>query len=115
MADAKQLQFGQRIRRIDRTNRSLAHGYVTTVSHDGLVIARPRRKSAHFSFRGLFLGLLILLAFKGFLFAKIGPESYQDRVTLLQGGTAVEKVGAYVMKADPVTVWLAEQMGALMQ
>jgi len=114
MADAKQLKFGQRIRRIDRTNRSLAQGYITTVNHDGLIIARPRRNSSHFPFRGLFLGLLILLAFKGFLFAKLGPESYQDQVTLLQAGTAVEKVGAYVMKADPVTIWLAGQMGTLM-
>lgn len=115
MADAKQLQFGQRLRQIDRTNRSLALGYITTVNHDGLIIARPHRRTSHFPFRGLFLGLLILLAFKGFLYASIGPEFYQNQVTRLQNGTAVEKVGAYIMKADPFTVWLAGHMGTLMK
>ena len=115
MADAKQLQFGQRLRRIDRTKRTLAQGYVTTVNHDGLIIARPRRKTSHFPYRALFLGLLILLAFKGFLFANLGPEAYQDQVAILQSGTAIEKVGAYVMKADPVTIWLADQMATLMK
>ncbi|MFV2003362.1 MAG: hypothetical protein ACC619_10325, partial [Paracoccaceae bacterium] len=87
MADANQLEFGQRLRRISRIKRQPAPAYMNSVNHDGLVIARTRvKKSRSFSFRGLFLGLLILLAFKAFLFAKIGPQSYQDRVTLLQGG-----------------------------
>lgn len=110
MADAKQIQFGQRLRRIDRNHRKISRGYVASMNHDGLVIARPRRKSSGFPLRGLFLCLLMLLTFKGFLFAQLGETAYADRVALLEGGTVVEKVGAYAMKADPVTLWIAGQI-----
>ncbi len=110
MADAKQIEFGQRLRRIDRHHKKLARGYITSINHDGLIVARPRRRTSLFPLRGLFLCLLTLLAFKGFLYAHLGPTSYGERVALLQSGTIVENMGAYAMKADPVTVWIAEQM-----
>ena len=83
-----------------------------------LMIRRPPRSTLFpytTLFRSLFLGLLILLAFKGFLYANIGPEFYPNQVNRLQNGSAVEKVGAYIMKADPFTVWLAGHMGTLMK
>ncbi len=110
MADAKQIQFGQRLRRIDRHHRKLARGYVATVNHDGLIVARPRRRTSLFPLRGLFLCLLTLLAFKGFLYAQLGETSYAQRVALLQSGTVVEKMGAYAMQADPVTIWIGDQI-----
>jgi hypothetical protein len=110
MSDAKQIQFGQRLRRIDRHHRKLARGYVTSVNHDGLIVARPRRQTSLFPLRGLFLCLLTLLAFKGFLFAQLGPTAYAERVAMLQSGTVVEKMGAYAMKADPVTLWISGQI-----
>lgn len=109
MADAKQLEFGERINRIDRTHRKLAKGYVTSVNHDGLIIARPHRQSSRLPLRGLFLSLLVLLTFKGFVYAQIGATAYQDRVELLANGTIVEQIGGYAMYADPVTLWIAGQ------
>lgn len=114
MPDAKQLQFGERLRRIDRHHRKLSHGYVASMNHDGLVIARPRRKSSGTPLRGLFLCLLVLMVFKGFLYAHLGEPAYGDRVALLEGGTVVEKMGAYAMKADPVTTWIAGQLEPLL-
>lgn len=110
MADAKQIQFSQRLRRIDRHHRKLARGYVASINHDGLIIARPRRQTSLFPMRGLFLCLLTLLAFKGFLFAQLGQTSFDERVARLQSGTIVEKMGAFAMQADPATVWIAEQI-----
>lgn len=110
MTDAKQIQFGHRLRRIDRHHRKLARGYVTSVNHDGLIVARPRRQTSLFPLRGLFLCLLTLLAFKGFIYAQLGPTSYGERVALLQEGTIVEKMGGYAMTADPVTLWIAGQI-----
>ncbi len=110
MADAKQIQFGHRLKRIDRSHRRLAQGYVTSVNHDGLIIARPARRSSGMPLRGVFLCLTVLLTFKAFVYAQIGAAAYADRVALLESGTIVEKLGAYVMVADPVTVWLAQQI-----
>ena len=114
MADAKQMAFSERLRRIDRQHHQIAGGYVTSVNHDGLIIARPHRRSSRLPLRGLFLGLLVLLTFKGFVYAEIGAGSYNDRVELLANGTIVEQIGAYAMYADPVTLWIADQFKLLM-
>lgn len=110
MADAKQIQFAQRLRRIDRHHRKLARGYVASVNHDGLIVASPRRQTSLFPVRGLFLCLLTMLAFKGFLFAQLGQTTYDDRVARLQSGTVVEKMGSFAMQADPLTIWIAAQI-----
>lgn len=107
MADAKQIEFGHRIHKIERSHKKLAKGYVTSVGKDGLIVARPARRTSGLPLRGLFLALLVLLAFKGFVYSQIGGQAYQDRVALLESGTVVEKVGAYAMYADPVTIWIA--------
>ena len=111
MADVKQIQFGQRLVKINKRNQKLARGYVTSVNHDGLIIARPHRKSSHTPLRGLFLCLLVLMVFKGFLYAQLGETAYSDRMALLEGGTMVEQIGAYAMKPDPVTTWIASYIG----
>jgi len=114
MPDAKQIQFGQRLSRIDKHHRKLARGYVTSVNHDGLIIARPQRKSNGVSLRALFVCLLTLMVFKGFLYAQLGEVAYNDRMILLQNGTIVEQVGAYAMKVDPATYWISEQIGKML-
>lgn len=115
MANTKQLQFGRRLRRIDRNHRSLASGYVTTVNDSGLIVALPERKSSHQVARSLFFCLVILMAFKAFLLTQIGAVAYHDSVALLQNGTIVEKFGAYVMVADPVTVWVSDFLTAILK
>lgn len=107
MADAKQMQFGRRLRRIDRNHRKLAHGYITSVNHDGLLIARPRPTDVRFTWRGVAYVIIVMMAFKVFLYAQLGPAAYQDKVFSLQNGTVAQQVGAYVMAADPVTAWIA--------
>lgn len=110
MADAKQIEFGHRLDKIERTHKRLAKGYVTSIGKDGLIVARPARRASGLPLRGLFLALFVLLAFKGFVYSQIGGQAYQDRVALLESGTFVEKIGAYAMYADPVTVWIAGQI-----
>jgi len=107
MADLKQLEFGQRLRSIERQHRKLASGFVTSVTEDGLLIAQPRKKSSATPLRGLFLAMFILLAFKAYLYGQLGPATYNDRVVMLEQGTVLERIGAYAMKADPVTVWIS--------
>lgn len=99
--------FDSRLRKIDRRNRQLARGYVTSVNHDGLIIAKPRRQARSFPVRGLLLILVALMGFKVFLYLQIGPTTYEERVISLSQGNVVEQIGAYAMAADPVTVWIA--------
>jgi len=113
MPDASQIQFEKRVRRIRKSHARLARGYVTSINHDGLIIARPRRAGFVFPFRGLFFACLVLLAFKGFVMASLGAETYEDRVSRLAAGNAVERAGAFVMAADPITNWVSAQFAKL--
>lgn len=114
MADASQLNFDKRMRRISKRHQKLSRGYVTSINHDGLVIARPRRQGFSFPFRGLFFALVLFLAFKGFVLASIGTAAYDVRVAKLESGTIVEQAGAYVMKADPATTFIANKLRSVL-
>ena len=109
MSETQYTEFGSRIQKIERHHRKLAKGYVKTMNPDGLVVARPNRRSSGLPARGLLLTLAAMLVFKVFLLAQIGIEDYNDRISVLENGSGPEKVGAFAMKLDPVTQWLAGQ------
>ena len=44
----------------------------------------------------------------------LGEATYNQRVSILENGTPVEMVGAFVMKADPATLWIVEQVESLL-
>lgn len=50
-----------------------------------------------------------MIAFKAVLYATLGGATYTNRVNDLASGTVIEQAGAWVMAADPITVWLAIQ------
>lgn len=108
-------EFDRRMRRITRRHSQLSHGYVTSVNSDGLVIAKPRRKSARGTLRGVALIVLVLMAFKGYLHAQLGPTAYDARVEALTQGSAFEQAGGFVMVADPITKWLSGHIASLVR
>ncbi len=112
MADANLQQFEKRARRIERRHRRLSAGYRTVITRNGLIEARPlRRTGLRFPWKGVILALVALMGFKVFLYTQLGALTYNDRVGRLEAGTAVEQAGAWVMQADPLTLWLAGQIG----
>ncbi|NRA99576.1 MAG: hypothetical protein HRU32_07125 [Rhodobacteraceae bacterium] len=108
-------EFDNRLRRIDRRNRKLAKGFVTSVNQDGLVVAEPRGRGMTFPWRGLLFVLVALMVFKAFVFAQIGAEPYTATVAQLKTGTLVEQIGAWAMTADPLTVQIAGYMPLISQ
>lgn len=106
-------EFDRRMRRISRRHTQLSRGYVTSVNGDGLVVARPRRRTRRGMLRGLVVIFAVMMAFKGVLHAQLGAAVYDDRVAALAEGTVVERAGAWVMTADPVTLWLSQQFAKL--
>ena len=108
-------EFDRRMRRISRRHTQLSHGYVTTVNSDGMVVAKPRRRSARGTLRGIALVVLVLMVFKGFLHAQLGAFAYEQRVDQLAQGSGFEKAGAILMAADPITTWLSGHIGSLVR
>jgi hypothetical protein len=81
---------------------------VLSVSRDGLIVARPESSRFRFPWRVLLFLLVAVLGFKVMLHAYIGPEAYAERLSRLSNGTVAEQMSAYVLHADPVTVWVAD-------
>jgi len=108
-------EFERRMRRINRRHSKLSHGFVTRVTDDGLVIAKPRKPRGYAMLRGVYLLVLVMFIFKGFLHANLGAVAYQERVDSLTSGNAIEQVGAFAMTADPVTLWLSGTISSLVR
>ncbi|MEL6167167.1 MAG: hypothetical protein AAFR35_00655 [Pseudomonadota bacterium] len=107
MPDQQQRAFEQRMRRIERSQRRLAAGSVAAISEDGLIIAKPRPVRMRFPWRGLLAILVIVVGFKGFLHAQMGPTAYEAAVVQLQQGNVGEQIGAYILLPDPATLYLS--------
>jgi len=107
--------FERRMRRINRRHTKLSQGYVTSINDDGLVVAKPKAKGRGTTVRGVLLMVAVIMVFKGVLHAQLGPQAYQERVGRLADGNIVEQAGAFVMTADPVTLWLSQSMTSLVR
>ena len=110
MAVAQIKDFERRTKRIVREHDRMAQGYVHRITSDGLVVARPVRRSRNISWTGFLILLCTLVVFKAVLFTSLGPSEYADRVDSLRIGTVIEKVGAWVMQPEPVTGWISKQI-----
>ena len=102
------MTFDERLRRLTRKHRKMANGVVHRVGSDGLIRSYPRRRAPRFPLQGLAILIGAAFLFKAFLYATLGAAVYNDRVNLLWGGSIVEQGGAWVMQADPATVWLGD-------
>ncbi|MCE8538641.1 hypothetical protein KBY27_14420 [Ruegeria pomeroyi] len=109
------VDFDQRIRRLNKKHAALSRGYTARMRKDGLIELKPRRSGGRSPFKALLMLCIAVLAFKAFLLASLGPDSYDARLSRLAEGTPVEQAGAWVMQADPASRFLAEQIGPILR
>lgn len=110
-----QLLFDQRVHNLDRKHNAMSRGYVTQMRSDGLIVARPQRQQSWLPYKYTILFLATLFAFKGFLIASLGAAGYSERVAKLENGTVVEQVGAWVMQIEPVSSFVATEIGPILR
>ncbi|MBE0454960.1 hypothetical protein [Roseovarius autotrophicus] len=110
MADIHQ-GFTKRLRQIDLKRSRLERGYVGKVRDDGLIEFRPRRRLPSVPLRGLIYLIFGFAFFKAVVLAHLGVVTYQERHALLAQGNPLEQAGAFVMQPDPLTGFLASQIG----
>lgn len=115
MSGANYDSFDRRMARIHKNHERLSKGYVTRVTRDGLIVARPRRTLlGMIPWRFILAILVIGMAAKVVLYTNMGPETYQNEVARLAAGTQFEQVGVYVLSADQATVWLSGKLQELL-
>ena len=103
MTDANYARFNQRLNEIESRHRGQTSGFVRLVERNGILApAEPKRGRRGLPVRGIVLSLLAFLGFKGVLLAQ------------LEAGTIVEQMGAWAMRADPVTLWIADMVSQVL-
>ncbi|MFZ5965300.1 hypothetical protein ACOXXX_20340 [Thalassococcus sp. BH17M4-6] len=107
-------KFEERHRAVTKRHRQLARGYVTKLGRNGVIEHRPRRQTPKLSLPMVLMLGSGFLAFKSFLFVSLGAEAYGVRVDTLANGTVVERVGGWLMQADPATQWISANLVPLL-
>jgi hypothetical protein len=108
MADPNLVDFYSRVARFERAR---SHGY-------GFDAAGTLGRS-HFARKPLkrrsLLGPLLIVAcasfgLKGAILHSVGAASYDSRVERLQAGEGFDRLGGWLMQADPVTLFVADKI-----
>lgn len=109
-------EFDARIMAVGQKHQKLSQGFRNEIDANGLIVQKPKGRGARGLLRFLPLRSMILLAgmgliYKAFLLTQLGGDSYAQTVTDLSQGDMVERVGGWLMQADPVTTQIAQWIG----
>ncbi len=111
MADPNLKNFNGRLRRIDAIHRAgggfEASGTLGMSYYNNL----RRRRSRGRWLASVVLLLVALVVIKAGVLASIGAASYDAHVETLRNGSTADRIGAYVLQADPLTLMLAGFIG----
>ena len=111
MSDPNLVDFYGRVARIERA-RAKGYGFEANGTLGRSHYLRPVRQRRPM-LRILIFASVCVFGLKGAILYKVGPESYEARVARLQTGEGFDRLGAWLMQADPVTVWVAEQIAVV--
>ena len=112
MADPNLKDFYVRLGRIEKIRRS--GGGFEAVGTLGLShFSRTNRQSIPI-FRPLLVLFIAIIAIKGIIHHQVGADTYVARVDALHQGGTVDQVGAFIMQADPLTLFVSAQITDLM-
>lgn len=56
-----------------------------------------------------------IVAVKSGVLARIGADAYAERVATLASGDTADQMGAYVLQADPLTIYVADLLRGLVR
>lgn len=116
MSDPSFTEFYDRIDRITRA-RSRGEGFEASGTLGRSFYASHRRRGG-FRIPLLRQGIALLVSvtvIKAVFLHMIGTEDYQQRVARLTAGEGIDRLGGFLMQADPVTTALAGQLSHLIR
>ncbi len=105
--------FAERVQRLNKKDKAMPNGLGTTVNCNGESVICKRKTRDFNPRRGLAIIMLVFFGMKGMFYEQLGPITYSGRISSLEQGVLIERWGAKLMQADPVTLWVSEQIGKL--
>lgn len=111
MADPNLVDFYGRIARIEKA-RKKGYGFEAPGTLGRSYYYRPPKKRRSLLGPVLFLALSVV-GLKGMILHSVGEDSYNERVASLLSSEGFDRLGGWMMQADPVTLLAAEQIGVV--
>lgn len=113
MADSNLRDFYGRIYRIQKRHRE--GGGFEAAGTLGRAYFQPPPSRSHVApvLRAIVMVFAAVTLVKVMILSAIGPHDYADRLSMLRQGDSLDRAGAVVMVADPVTTFLAGKIAAL--
>ncbi len=113
MSNANLARFYTSVNEIEAAHGRRSSGFVRLVERDGRLVPVSLARRRHVPVKGMLLAVASLVGFKAFLLMSLGSVGYAGRLELLEEGNALERAGALIMKAGPLTTFMAEQLQIL--
>lgn len=112
MSDPNIGDFYKRVARIERA-RKKGFGLEAsgTLGRSHYAPTAPRRSSI---LGPVLFVLLCGFLLKGVIYSQVGPELYNQRVAALLAGDGIDRVGGWLMQADPVTLYASKRISNLL-
>ena len=116
MSDLSIVEFNSRIARIEKA-RSKGYGFEAAGTLGRSFYTRHKRKLSKRI--PLLRPVLVLLVFgtllKALFLQQIGTDSYDARVARLLEGEGFDRIGGWLMQADPVTLTVSNRIATLVE
>ncbi|MEQ9694658.1 hypothetical protein [Shimia sp. SDUM112013] len=110
-------EFQARVARIYKNEGKkrgfLRKRYSQTLTRDGDFVIRGAARRRSFPWTGLLLVAVAFFGTKGAVMAKLGPDFYSQQVSRLTPASLLEEAGAWTMRPDPISRWVALQIKSL--
>ena len=105
MTDPNLSDFYGRVARIQQA-RTKGYGFEAAGTLGRSHYYRPQAKRRSLLWPVLFLVICAFLI-KGAIYHNVGAQSFNDRVAALMAGDGIDRVGGWLMQADPVTLYVS--------
>lgn len=109
MTDPNLVDFYGRVAKINR-DHARGYGFESAGTLGRSHYYRPQRRSLLRYIMPVVTIALCTLALKGAIHHTIGGEVYQARVDALLASEGIDRLGGYLMLADPATVWVSDKL-----
>ena len=112
MSDPSLVEFYGRVARIKRA-RAKGYGFEAAGTLGRSYHSRPQAKR-----RALLVPMIVLILcvvlIKGAIYHAVGSQSYNQRVTSLMASAGIDRIGGWLMQADPVTLFASDKIALAM-
>lgn len=112
MYDPNMTDFYGRVSRI-RKARAKGYGFEApgTLGRSHYMQPASSRRSI---FGPILFVIICSFLLKGMIYHNIGAESYGERVAALQAGEGIDRIGGWLMQAEPATIFVSDKITSLL-